>query len=133
MWSTLQEVNKTIQNVPLIGTIQEVEVMNFKNILLFHTGCEFQVAEGLYLRAGIGYDRSASPAESLNFTNIDVDKFTLLGGIGYRAGRVTLDFAYVYAQGKEREKSVITATGFPGLERYNMNVNILGLGVTFHF
>ena len=133
MWSTLQQVDKTIQNVPFVGTLQEVEVMNFKNILIFHAGCEFRVAEGFYLRAGLGYDRSASPAESLNFTNIDVDKFTLLGGIGYRAGRVTLDFAYVYAQGKERQKSVITPLGFPALERYNMNVNILGLGVTFHF
>ena len=133
MWSTLDKVDKTIKNVPVMGTIQEKEVLNFKNILIFHSGCELMITEGLYIRGGLGYDRSASPKESLNFTNIDVDKFTLLGGIGYRAGKITLDFAYIYARGKEREKPVISSAGFPALEKYNLNVNILGLGVTFHF
>lgn len=133
MWSVLDKVSKTIENVPIMGTIQEEEKLNFKNILVLHSGCELRLTRGLYVRAGIGYDRSASPEKSLNFTNIDVDKISFLGGIGYQTNNISLNFAYISAQGKEREKMVMTPLGFPGLETYNLNVNILGLGITFHF
>ncbi len=46
--------------------------------LYLRVGFEYNITGGLALRAGIGMDRAALPAEYLNFTNIDVDKFTLL-------------------------------------------------------
>jgi long-chain fatty acid transport protein len=61
-----------------------------------------------------------------------VDKFTLLGGIGYRTGNLQFDVVYVHAQGKEREKAT-TLLGFPFSERYNLSARIFGLGITFVF
>lgn len=137
MWSTLKSVDKTIKNVPnpvdfSTYDIQESEPMNFKDILIVRAGMEYTISGGLALRAGIGLDRAATPAEYLNVANIDVDKFTLLGGIGYRTGRMQIDFAYILAQGKEREKKDYTPPfGFPG--KYNLSASIFGLGVTYSF
>lgn len=137
MWSTLKSIDKTIKDVPSpvdfsTYDIEESEPMNFKDILIVRAGMEYNFSEGLFLRAGIGLDRAATPAEYLNVANIDVDKFTLVGGIGYRTGRMQIDFAYILAQGKEREKKDYTPPfGFPG--RYNLSASIFGLGVTYSF
>ncbi len=130
MWSTLDKVEKTIENVPFIGDIREEEIMDFTNILVLRAGFEYLVSGGIALRAGIGYDPSATPDSSLKPTNIDVDKLSLLGGIGYKAGNMQIDFVYLYANGKEREKK-LTGFTFPLTEKYNLNVSIIGLGVTF--
>ncbi len=136
MWSVLDSLDKTIKDIPNedLSTydIQQSEPMNFKDILIVRAGFEYNITGGLALRAGVGLDRAATPAEYLNFANIDVDKFTLLGGIGYTTGRMRIDFAYILAQGKEREKKGYTPPfGFPG--SYNLSASIMGLGVTYAF
>lgn len=137
MWSALESIDKTIKNVPSMEDfstydIKESEPMNFKDILIVRAGMEYTISGGLALRAGIGLDRAATPEEYLSVANIDVDKFTLLGGIGYRTGRMQIDFAYILAQGKEREKKGYTPPfGFPG--KYNLSASIVGLGVTYSF
>ncbi|MFQ6037334.1 MAG: OmpP1/FadL family transporter, partial [Candidatus Aminicenantales bacterium] len=132
LWSALDKVDKTIKNVLMIGDIHEAEVMNFQDILILRAGIEKTISSALSLRAGVGYDRAATPAQNLEPTNIDVDKMTILGGIGYRAGRMQVDFAFVRAFGKEREKTV-TAFGIPLKEKYNLNVSIMGVGITYSF
>jgi long-chain fatty acid transport protein len=136
MWSSLEALDKTIKNVPREDfstyDIQQSEPMNFKDILIVRAGMEYNITGGLSLRAGIGMDRAATPAEYLNIANIDVDKFTLLGGIGYTTGRMRIDFAYILAQGKEREKAEFTPPfGLPG--RYNLSASIVGLGLSYSF
>ena len=64
--------------------------MNFKNILIWRTGVEYVFPQGVSVRAAFGFDRYATPEEALDFRNIDVDKFTLLGGIGYRTGNMQI-------------------------------------------
>lgn len=132
MWSVLDKVEKTIDDVPFTGDIKTAEAMDFKDILILRAGVEYLIAGGLSLRAGIGFDRSATPESTLNLVNIDVDKVTLLGGIGYKTGRMQIDFVYIYAQGKEREKK-LTGFGLPFTEKYNLNVVVVGLGITFSF
>ncbi len=126
MWSRLQKVDKMVKDLPY-GTpdIEYEEAMNFKNILILRGGVEYAFPQGVFLRAGLGYDRCATPDSTLDCKNIDVDKLTILGGIGYRTGRTQIDFVYAYAIGKEREKDTA--------ERYNLNVFIMGLGVSFSF
>ncbi|MBN2199026.1 MAG: outer membrane protein transport protein [Candidatus Aminicenantes bacterium] len=132
MWSALDKVEKAVRDVPLTGDIRLDEPMGFRDILVLRCGAEYAFPQGLALRAGVGLDRFASPVEALTPTNIDVDKLTLLGGIGYRAGRMKIDFAYVYGIGEEREKEVLVM-GLPFSEKYNLNVRVVGLGLTFVF
>jgi len=129
MWSVLDKVEKIIKD-PVGGDIYEEQRLDFGNILILRTGFEYFVSGGVILRGGLGYDRCATPSHCLDITNIDVDKFTIIGGIGYRTGRTQIDFVYAYADGKEREKQII---GSPIPERYNLSAGILGVGVTFSF
>lgn len=132
LWSTLDKVTKTFKDLPEIGDLVEVEEMNFKDILIMRVGLEYMIPAGVFLRGGVGFDRAATPPENLSINNIDVDKVTLLGGIGYRSGSMEINFVYIYASGKEAER-INTDYGFPLAESYNLNASILGLGVTFSF
>lgn len=132
LWSTLDKVTKTFKNIPGIGDVVEAEEMNFQDILIMRLGLEYMIPAGVFLRGGLGFDRAATPPENLSINNIDVDKFTILGGIGYRSGSMEINFVYVYARGKETEKTN-TDFGFPLTESYNLNASIYGLGVTFSF
>jgi len=131
MWSALDKVEKVMTNVPGIGDIEETQIMDYEDILILRVGFEYFVSGGIILRGGVGYDRCACPEDTLNYKgNIDVDKFTLIGGIGYRTGRTQIDFVYAYAAGEERQKPII---GFSSPERYNLSAAIMGVGVTFSF
>jgi|GEM_PF-532617 len=134
LWSALDKVEKTIKGVPYTGDIRFEEAMNFKDILILRAGAEYSFLQGLFLRAGIGFDRSATPLESLSFANIDVDKITLLGGVGLRSGSMKIDFATAYGWGKEREKDSPLSAMYPGAkEKFNLDVFIVGVGVTFSY
>lgn len=132
MWTSLDKVEKVIKGIPVTGDINADEVLDFNNILILRAGFEYIIPGGLFLRAGLGIDRSASPSQTLSIANIDVDKFTLLGGFGYRTGQMQLDFVFVQANGREREKKV-TLFGIPLTEKYNLSATILGMGITFSF
>jgi len=132
LWSTLDKVTKTFKDLPGIGDVVEVEEMNFQDILIMRVGLEYKIPAGVFLRGGLGFDRAATPPENLSVNNIDVDKFTILGGIGYRSGSMEINIVYVYARGKETER-INTDFGFPLSESYNLNASIFGLGVTFSF
>ena len=132
MWSALDNVEKTLKNIPNEGDQITIESMNFKNILLWSVGAEYWISPLLALRGGIAMDRYATPEETLDFANIDVDKITFLGGIGYRSGRIQINFAYAYAIGKEREKMDVVL-GFPVTEKFNLNTMIIGIGITYAY
>ncbi|UCE21593.1 MAG: outer membrane protein transport protein [Candidatus Aminicenantes bacterium] len=131
MWSALDKVEKVMKDVPGIGDIEETQIMDYEDITILRVGFEYFVSGGIILRGGLGYDRCACPEDTLDYKgNIDVDKFTLIGGIGYRTGRTQIDFVYAYAAGEERVKPI---TGFPSPERYNLSAAIMGVGITFSF
>lgn len=130
LWSALDKVKKWMHDLPVVGDLYVEENMNFKDIFIARVGVEYFISGGVILRGGIGYDRYATPEETLDFKNIDVNKFSLLGGIGYRTGSMQIDFVYVQANGKEREKQIV---GLPLPERYNLSATIMGIGVTFSF
>ncbi len=132
MWTALDTIEKTITGIPEIDQIVEKEVLDFQNILIVRAGAEYSLPGGLVLRGGFGVDRAASPLETLSLTNIDVDKTTLLGGIGYRSGNTEINFVFVRAYGKERERTS-SPQGMSFMESFNLDASIWGLGVTFGF
>ncbi len=132
LWSRLDKVEKVIKNIPTVGDLKIEQIMDFRNILILGAGAEYLLTPTLSVRAGVGLDSWAAPTASLDPTNIDVNKVTLLAGIGYRTGRVRIDLAYVYGIGEERSK-LTDILGTTLTEVYNLNVRVLGLGLTYSF
>ncbi len=132
MWTALDMVEKTVTGIPEIDRIVEKEVLDFQNILIVRAGAEYRLPGGLVLRGGFGVDRAASPLETLSLTNIDVDKATFLGGLGYRTGSTEINFVFVRAFGRERERTS-NPQGMSFMESFNLDASIWGLGVTFGF
>ncbi|MCP2605196.1 outer membrane protein transport protein [Candidatus Aminicenantes bacterium AH-873-B07] len=135
-WSTLEKLEGKIKNVMVAPgftiDIDKSEIINYKNIVKFKMGGEYVFPKGVAIRAGIAYDNYARPDETLNLMDIDVDKIVLFGGIGYRAGKVELNFAGVYALGKEREISTFYG-GYPLTQKFNLHATIISLGIRFSY
>ncbi len=131
-WSTLDTVEKDIKDIPTVGDIHFDQIMDFRNILTLGMGAEYALGEAFSIRAGLGFDKWAAPAETLDPSNIDVNKVTLLAGLGYRTGRMRIDLAYVYGIGEERAVRT-EVLGIPLTQVYNLNVRVLGLGLTYCF
>jgi len=132
LWSTLDKVEKDIKNIPTVGDINFEQVMDFRNIITLGAGFEYSLTPALSVRAGVGLDRWAAPTATLTPSNIDVNKVTLLAGIGYRTGRMRIDLAYVYGIGESRSQET-AVMGIPLTEIYNLNVRVWGLGLTYCF
>lgn len=132
LWSALDKVDKVIKGIPVVGDIRYAEPMDFRNILVLRAGLELALNPVLSLRGGVGFDKWASPVETLSPANIDVNKVVLLGGIGYRTGRMKIDFAYVYGIGDERTKET-DVQGVSLIEKFNLNLQVAGLGVSYSF
>ena len=135
-WSSLDKLEGKIKDVPVAPgitmDIDKSEVINYKNVVKFKIGTEYVFPNGVAIRGGAAYDNYARPDETLNLMDIDVDKIVLFGGIGYRAGKVELNFAGVYALGKEREISTIYG-GYPVTQKFNLNATIISLGIRYSY
>ncbi|MFQ6083058.1 MAG: OmpP1/FadL family transporter [Candidatus Aminicenantia bacterium] len=135
-WSTLQKLEGTIKNVPVApGIIMDVdksEEINFQDIFKFKIGGEYVFPQGVALRVGFAYDNYARPDSTLSVRDIDVDKIVLFGGIGYRIGKAEINFAGLYALGKERQITE-TSMGFPLVHKYNLDATVISLGVRYSF
>lgn len=135
-WSSLDKLEGKIKNVPVTPgitiDIDKSEVINYKDIVKFKFGSEYVFPKGVAVRAGIAYDNYARPDETLNLMDIDVDKIVLFGGLGYRAGKIELNFAGVYALGKEREITT-TFSGYPLTQKFNLNATIISLGIRYSY
>jgi long-subunit fatty acid transport protein len=104
--------------------------MNYRNILILRAGWEWWVTSAFQVRAGFSWDPAASPEESLNLGNIDVDKSTVSLGGGWRTERTQLDFACGYAFGTSRSKRA-AAPAFDAVETYDLDIFFVGLGLRF--
>ncbi len=135
-WSSLQKLEGKIKDVPVFPgitmDIDKSEEINFKDIIKFKIGGEYVFPKGVAIRGGIAYDNFARPDETLNPMDIDVDKIVLFGGIGYRAGKIELNFAGVYALGKEREVPT-TYMGYPLTQKFNLDATIISLGIRYSY
>jgi long-chain fatty acid transport protein len=130
LWSSLKTLDKVFKDVPLLGDVAVPAAMNYRNILNLRAGWEWWVTSAFQVRAGFSWDPAASPEESLNLGNIDVDKSTVSLGGGWRTERTQLDFACGYAFGTSRSKRA-AAPAFDAVETYDLDIFFVGLGLRF--
>ncbi len=108
------------------GQLGRAEPKNWNNTLNVHVGGEWSIDESWRVRAGVLYDPSPSPDNTLAPDIPDADRLNLALGAGYRHPTgVGVDLAYQIIVLFDK-----TSTGvFAGT--YGGNVNIVGISVSY--
>jgi long-chain fatty acid transport protein len=84
---------------------------------------------GLAVRAGLVYDRTPSPTDTMSPSLPDCDRIDASAGIGYRfAFGLGIDVAYMYVHFLERSS---TGDAFPG--RYRSAAHLVGLSLGYRW
>ncbi|GAA5523339.1 OmpP1/FadL family transporter [Aliifodinibius salicampi] len=133
-WSSYDElVIEFDQPIPAFGSNQLANTRGYENSWQLRVGGEYLNAgvEGLDLRAGIAYDESPLPAEYMDPTLPDSDRWLFSGGVSYDlTDYLTVDASYIFIRAKERVNRE-SENGFHGI--YNTHANLPSLGLTMKF
>jgi long-chain fatty acid transport protein len=87
------------------------------------------VAPGLALRAGVVYDTSPSPSDTVSPSLPDADRIDASGGVGYVfPWGLVVDVGYMYVRFLER---TTTGDAFPGT--YRASAHLLGMSVGYRY
>jgi long-chain fatty acid transport protein len=129
VWFGWKKVNAVAMNFPddQTGTLSSSLRKDWKNTVSLGVGGEAKVAAAWRVRAGVLYDPSPSPADTLTPETPDADRLNLALGVGYAHGSgFHADLGY---QLLLLFKKPSTAPQLPG--DYGGLVNIVGLTVGY--
>jgi len=107
---------------------------NWQDAITLRAGMEFQPAEKLALRAGILYDQTPQPVETMDPILPDANRLALTGGFGLKTGHLVIDFAYQYEIFSDRTSPNRSIYPFNlGQGTYKTKAQLIGLSLTFVF
>lgn len=136
IWSCYDEF--TVEVVVPGFEDKEIEE-NWKDSFVVRGGLEYQLNESLALRAGILFDQTPQPIETMDPILPDANRWALTGGFGYKVGNFVLDLAYQYEIFSDREspnRSILlhplTGTNL-GLGTYSTKAHLFGISLGFVF
>ncbi len=108
---------------------------NWKDTWTWRIGAEFQINDNIFVRAG--YYKDYSPIPETYFSpetpSLDSNNFTF--GLGYQTGKLSIDLAFLYVNGKERNASYdyykegLSTPKFAG--EYVSNAFVPAFGITY--
>ena len=126
VWSRFHSVDITFPN-DASGTLSSSEPKNWNNVVNWRVGAEYTINDSWRVRAGVLYDPSPSPANTLLPDVPDADRLNLaVGGSYYHPSGLHLDVGYQFLYLFQRTS---TAPQLPG--DYSGNVNILGVTIGY--
>ncbi len=142
IWSCYDEfVVEVGVDVPIPGVEFKDKLLeeNWKDSFVVRGGLEYQLNESLALRAGILFDQTPQPVETMDPILPDANRWALTGGFGYKVGNFVLDLAYQYEIFSDREspnRSILlhplTETNL-GLGTYSTKAHLFGISLGFVF
>jgi len=106
----------------------------WKDVCALRLGAEYRVTDLLALRAGIYYDPTPVPAETMGPELPDATRLNYTVGAGYKVGPWTIDGAFMYIDKFDRtvnNQSIATLTGFNGT--WSGDAWLVGLDVGYKF
>jgi long-chain fatty acid transport protein len=107
---------------------------NWKDVIALRLGAEYRVTDPLALRAGIVFDPTPVPAETMGPELPDATRLNYMVGAGYKIGPWTIDGAFMYIDKKDRtvnNQSIATLKGFNGT--WTGDAWLVGLDVGYKF
>jgi long-chain fatty acid transport protein len=113
---------------------------NWKNSHCYRTGFEYLASDTLTLRLGGFYDETPQPLETMDPNLPDANRFAFTGGIGYKIGKLTLDFAYHFEHFASRTSQhgyfMTGGTPFepnPAAGTYKTQAHLIGVNLGYKF
>jgi long-chain fatty acid transport protein len=136
-WSTYDALNATLDN-PVGGSKRVFVPKEWRDAWAFRFGGNYEIKEGMKIRAGYIYDLTPVPDGTFDPQLPDANRHIFTVGGDLKLGRFTLGIAYNYILAESRTKNNVIATnGVPApLQangRYNSDTHSLGLSWQFQF
>lgn len=107
----------------LLGDIGDRSVpQDWMNSYTFRAGIQYQAKDGSFLRAGFFMDQTPQPLMDVGITFHDADRWGFTGGLGFKSGKLILDFAYQLELFPNR-------IGWEG--KYSTTSHLIGMSIHF--
>ncbi len=110
---------------------------NWKDSWLFRGGIQYKLSESFALRAGILYDQTPQPVETMDPLLADANRWAFTAGFGYKAGSFILDVAYLLEIFNDRTSPnrdiYLTPFGNLGEGTYSTTAHLIGVSLRFVF
>jgi long-chain fatty acid transport protein len=133
-WHSFGSLPVTLQDQRSPILVSTDTQKNWKDVCALRFGGEYRVTDPLALRAGIVYDPSPVPADTMGPELPDADRMNYMVGAGYKVGPWTIDGAFMYIDKFDRtvnNQSNTALTGFNGT--WTGNAWLAGLDVGYKF
>ncbi len=113
-WSTISETEIKHQEKPPFPVKRDVPVrLGWKNSWILKFGATHYFDEGWYASGGYLFNENSVPSDYYSPTVADLDRHFLTLGIGRKWSRYTVDFAYQFGYGFDREVTDSTPGSSP--------------------
>jgi long-chain fatty acid transport protein len=139
LWSSFKEFVIEVDNPDPVPDQTETFEENWKDSYVIRGGLQYMVNENFALRAGVLYDKTPQPVESMDPILPDADRLAFTGGFGYKSGNFVIDVAYQYEPFKDRESANRSLVLHPltganlGLGTYSTTAHLIGVSIGFIF
>jgi long-chain fatty acid transport protein len=135
LWSRFDEYVVTFDNPALEKLVMSE---NWEDSFLFRLGGQYRLSPGFALRAGILYDETPQPVESMDPLLPDANRVAFTGGFGWNlTKKVVLDLTFHHEIFEDRTSSNRGIYDFGvvdyGRTNYEMTANLLAASLTFVF
>jgi long-chain fatty acid transport protein len=134
IWSRFDEFIVEFDN-PALENLEVSE--NWKDSYIIRGGLQYMITPQFALRAGILYDETPQPVESMDPLLPDANRVALTAGVGYTFGKIVLDVAYQYETFSDRTapNRDIYLMGPVNLGEglYKSKAQLLGISLSFVF
>ncbi len=137
LWSSYEELTVDIE-VPGLPVDFDPLPEDWEDSFIFRGGLQYMVNENFSLRAGLLYDQTPQPVETMDPILPDADRWAFTGGFGYKSGRFAIDVAYQYEPFKDRTSPNryiydIPVLGNLGEGTYSSTAHLIGVSIGFMF
>ena len=124
-WSSYKELKITNATV---GAYTSRSSKDWKDVCALRLGAEVRVTDPLAIRAGLVYDPSPVPADTMGPELPDAHRFNYMLGVGYKVANWTIDVAGMYVDKFDR---TVSNPQFNGT--WTGNAWLAGLDVAYNF
>jgi len=135
LWSRFDKYVVTFDN-PDMDPLETLE--NWKDAFTFRLGGQYTLSPQFALRAGVLYDQTPQPVESMDPLLPDADRYAVIAGFGWTlAKNLVLDLAFHHEIFSDRTSPNRDIYNFGavnyGKSTYEMTANLLAISLNFGF